>query len=197
MMGGLVLISLISGQVISRTGRYKIFPVLGTGIVTLALYLLSTMTSSTGTLVQSLYLATLGIGLGCVMQTLTLIAQNSAPYSELGVATSGATFFRSIGGSFGAAIFGAIFSNVLVGKLATQLHGISLPAGFASSSVTPAMLDHLSAGIREAFITAYANSIDTVLLIAVPIAAFSFVVSWLIPELELRKSTGTAPVTLE
>jgi hypothetical protein len=112
------------------------------------------------------------------------------PYSELGVATSGATFFRSIGGTFGAAIFGAIFSNVLVGKLAGQLHGLTLPKGFATSSVTPAMLSQLPAAVRHGLVTAYANSIDTVLLIAVPVALLAFAASWLIPQLELRRSTG-------
>ena len=85
----------------------------------------------------------LGVGLGCVMQVLVLIAQNAVPYSELGVATSGATFFRSIGGCFGAAIFGAIFSNVLVGNLVSHLGNAKLPTGLSSSSITPAILDKL------------------------------------------------------
>lgn len=190
LMGGLVVLSVVSGLVISKTGRYRLFPIVGTGITALALYLLSTVTASTSTLIQSGYLVMLGVGLGCVMQVLLLITQNAVPHSELGVATSGATFFRSIGGSFGAAIFGAIFSSVLVGKLASQLHGLTLPKGFASSSVTSAMLDQLPAPVREGFVTAYANSIDTVLLIAVPVAVLAFAASWLIPQLELRQSTG-------
>jgi MFS family permease len=188
-MGGLIVLSVVSGWVISKTGRYRLFPIAGTGITAIALYLLSTVTASTSTWIQSGYLVLLGVGLGSVMQVLLLITQNAVPQSELGVATSGATFFRSIGGSFGAAVFGAIFSNVLVGKLATQLHGLTLPAGFASSSVTPAMLDKLPAAVREGFVTAYANSIDTVLLIAVPVAVLAFAASWLIPQLELRRST--------
>jgi EmrB/QacA subfamily drug resistance transporter len=190
LMGGLIVLSVVSGWVISKTGRYRVFPIVGTGMIAVALYLLSTVTASTSTLVQSGYLALLGVGLGCVMQVLLLITQNAVPYSELGVATSGATFFRSIGGTFGAAIFGAIFSNVLAGKLASQLHGLTLPKGFATSSVTPAMLGHLPAPVRDALVTAYANSIDTVLLIAVPIAVLAFAASWLIPQLELRRSTG-------
>jgi EmrB/QacA subfamily drug resistance transporter len=190
LMGGLIVLSVVSGWVISKTGRYRLFPIAGTGITAIALYLLSTVTASTSTWIQSGYLVLLGVGLGCVMQVLLLITQNAVPQSELGVATSGATFFRSIGGSFGAAVFGAIFSNVLVGKLATQLHGLTLPAGFASSSVTPAMLDKLPAPVREGFVTAYADSIGTVLLIAVPVAVLAFATSWLIPQLELRRSTG-------
>jgi hypothetical protein len=113
--------------------------------------------------------------------------QNGVPHSELGVATSGATFFRSIGGSFGTAIFGAIFSNVLVGNLASHLHGVSLPAGFSAADVTPAALAHLPAAVHQGFVSGYAESIQTVFLIAVPIAVLAFVASWLIPQVELKQ----------
>ena len=83
----------------------------------------------------------LGLGIGGVMQVLVIIVQNGVPHSELGVATSGATFFRSIGGSFGTAIFGAIFANVLVGNLASHLHGVRLPTGFSAADATPALLE--------------------------------------------------------
>src|SRR5262249_2159377 len=108
------------------------------------------------------------------------------PHSELGVATSGATFFRSIGGSFGTAIFGAIFSNVLVGNLASHLHGLSLPAGFSAADVTPAALSHLPAAVHTGFVAGYAESIPTVSLIAVPIAFLAFLAPWLIPQVELK-----------
>jgi hypothetical protein len=122
---------------------------------------------------------------------LVIIVQNGVPHSELGVATSGATFFRSIGGSFGTAIFGAIFANVLVGNLASHLHGVSLPAGFSAADVTPATLGHLPAAVHTGFINGYAESIQTVFLIAVPIAFLAFLATWLIPQVELR--TWTAP----
>ena len=125
------------------------------------------------------------------MQVLVLIVQNAVPYSELGVATSGATFFRSIGGSFGAAIFGAIFANVLVGNLVRHLGHAKLPSGLSSSNVTPAILDQLPAAVHHGLAAAYAESIQTVFLIAAPIAFLAFLASWLIPELELRRSIGT------
>ena len=187
LMAGLLVMSIGSGQVIARTGRYRVFPIAGTGVVTFGLFLFSRLTPATSGLVQTVDLVLLGLGLGSVMQVLVLITQNSVPQSELGVATSGATFFRSIGGSFGAAIFGAIFSNVLIGKLARQLRGVPLPKGFATSSVTPAMLKHLSAPVRHGFITAYAGSMQTVFLIAVPISLLAFVFSWLLPQIELRR----------
>ena len=124
------------------------------------------------------------------MQVLVTVVQNAVPHSELGVATSAATFFRSIGGSFGTAIFGAIFSNVLIGNLASHLHGVTLPQGFSSADVTPAVLSHLSAAVRDGFVAGYAESIQTVFLIAVPIAALAFVATWFIPQLELKRWTG-------
>ncbi len=130
LMAGLLVVSIGSGQIISRTGKYRFFPIAGAGVTTLGLYLLSTMGPGTSAGLEALYMVILGAGLGGVMQVLVIIVQNAVPHSELGVATSGATFFRSIGGSFGTAIFGAIFANVLVGNLASHLHGLSLPPGF-------------------------------------------------------------------
>jgi hypothetical protein len=129
----------------------------------------------------------LGMGIGGVMQVLVIIVQNAVPHAELGVATSGATFFRSIGGAFGTAIFGAIFSNVLVGNLARHLHGVHLPAGFSSADATPSLLSHLPAAIHQGFVAGYAESIQTVFIVAVPIAALAFLATWLIPQVELRK----------
>jgi hypothetical protein len=111
------------------------------------------------------------------------------PRTELGVATSGATFFRSIGGSFGTAIFGAIFANVLVGNLASHLHGIRLPAGFSAADATPAVLSHLPAVVHQGFVAGYAQSIQTVFLVAVPIAALAFLATWFIPQVELQRWT--------
>ena len=193
LMVGLLAMSIGSGQFISRTGKYRIFPIAGTAVMALGLFLLHLMSVGTSTFEDAVFMLVLGLGIGSVMQVLVTIVQNGVPHSELGVATSGATFFRSIGGSFGTAIFGAIFSNVLVGNLASHLHGISLPQGFNSADVTPAVLSHLSAAVRHGFVTGYAESIQTVFLIAVPIAALAFLASWLIPQVELRRWTGNAP----
>jgi EmrB/QacA subfamily drug resistance transporter len=187
MMAGLLIVSIGSGQLVARTGKYRIFPIAGTGLIVVGLYLLSLMSPSTSTVYDSLAMLVLGMGLGGVMQMLVIVVQNGVPHSELGVATSGATFFRSIGGSFGTAIFGAIFANILVGNLASHLHGISLPAGFSSSDVTPAALGHLTAAVRTGFVSGYSETIQTVFLIAVPIAVLAFLASWLIPQVELKR----------
>ncbi len=187
MMAGMLVVSISSGQIIARTGRYRFFPIAGTALITIGMFLLSRMSPSSSTLTDSLSMLILGMGLGGVMQVLVIIVQNGVAHSELGVATSGATFFRSIGGSFGTAIFGAIFANVLVGNLASHLHGVGLPAGFSAANVTPAVLDRLPAAVHAGFVSGYAESIQTVFLVAVPIAALAFLASWLIPQVELRQ----------
>jgi EmrB/QacA subfamily drug resistance transporter len=189
---GLIICSTGSGIVISKTGRYRAFPIAGTALITVSLLLLSQVGIGTSLIVAALYMFVLGVGLGCVMQVLVLIAQNAVPYLELGVATSGATFFRSIGGCFGAAIFGAIFSNVLVGNLVSHLGTAKLPAGLSSSSITPAILDRLPQAVHHGVAAAYAESIQTVFMIAVPIGFIAFLASWLIPQMELRTGVGAS-----
>ena len=190
---GLIICSTGSGITISRTGRYRAFPIAGTALMTVGLALLSQVGVGTSLTVTALYMFVLGVGLGCVMQVLVLIVQNAVPYPELGVATSGATFFRSIGGCFGTAIFGAIFSNVLVGNLVRHLGNARLPAGLSSSSVTPAILDRLPPAAHHGIAAAYAESIQTVFLIAAPIGAIAFLAAWFIPQVELRRGVGAAP----
>jgi EmrB/QacA subfamily drug resistance transporter len=190
---GLIICSTASGLVISKTGRYRVFPIAGTALMTIGLLLLSQVGVGTSLIISALFMFVLGIGLGCVMQVLVLIVQNAVPYSELGVATSGATFFRSIGGSFGTAIFGAIFSNVLVGNLVSHLGSARLPRGLSSASVTPAILDKLPHAVEHGIAAAYAQSIQTVFLVAAPIGLIAFLVAWLIPQVELRRGVGASP----
>jgi EmrB/QacA subfamily drug resistance transporter len=189
---GLIICSTGSGIVISKTGRYRAFPIVGTALLTVGLVLLAQVGIGTSLAVEAAYMLVLGIGLGCVMQVLVLIVQNAVPYTELGVATSGATFFRSIGGSFGTAIFGAVFSNVLVGNLVTHLGSAKLPKGLSSSSVTPAILDKLPQAVHHGIAAAYAQSIQTVFTIAAPIGLIAFGAAWFIPQVELRRATGSA-----
>jgi EmrB/QacA subfamily drug resistance transporter len=190
---GMLVVSIVAGRFISRTGRYRFFPIVGTGLITVGLLMLSQLGIATTRPMAALYMLVLGMGIGAVMQVLVLIVQNAVPYSELGVATSGSTFFRAIGGSFGTAIFGAIFANVLVGNLVRHLGNAKLPSGLSSSNVTPAILDQLPAAVHHGLAAAYAESIQTLFIIAAPIALIAFLASWLIPEVELRQSIATAP----
>jgi EmrB/QacA subfamily drug resistance transporter len=197
LMGGLLVTSVGSGQVISRTGKYRAFPIAGSAVTALGLWLLSRMGVGTSGALDALYMVVLGLGLGLVMQVLVIVVQNAVPHSELGVATSGATFFRSIGGSFGTAVSGAIFSNLLVGNLRYHLRGLRLPAGFSAADVTPAALKHLPAPVLHGFVTGYAATIQSVFLYAVPVAALAFVASWFIPRLELKRWANEEPAESE
>ncbi|WP_243437224.1 MFS transporter [Streptomyces sp. FH025] len=194
MVLGMLLTSIGSGQIVARTGHYRIFPIAGTAVTTVGLLLLSRLTEHTGTAEMSLYFLVFGLGLGLVMQVLVLIVQNSVDYQDLGVATAGATFFRSIGASFGVSVFGTIFAGGLRGRLADALAGLPLPPGFRPETITsdPRLISRLPAAAQAAVHHAYAESITRVFLYAVPVAAVAFVLSLFLREQKLR-STVTAP----
>jgi EmrB/QacA subfamily drug resistance transporter len=191
LMGGLLITSIGSGQAITRTGRYKIFPVVGTFVMIIGLYLLSRMDASTSRLVSSAYMFVLGLGLGLVMQVLVLAVQNAVDYSDLGVATSGATLFRSIGGSVGTAILGSIFSSRLASQLAAGLrtHPSIAPSQIAKLSTAgsnPAALKLLPKPVHDLYVVAFTHSLDRVFLIAACVAAAAFLGSWLLEQRPLR-----------
>jgi len=197
MMAGLLVASVGSGQAVSRWGRYKVFPVVGTMLITLGLYLMSHIGVGTGAWTLAWYMAVFGVGLGLVMQVLVVSVQNAVSYEELGTATSGTTFFRMIGGSFGTAVFGAIFANVLVGNLRAHLHGLTVPPGITSQIDNPKLIAHAPPAVRLGISEALASSIDRVFLVAVPFAFAAFLLSWLLPEIELRRSVRTPEVAAE
>ncbi|AOS61818.1 MDR family MFS transporter [Actinoalloteichus hymeniacidonis] len=192
MMVGLFLTSVISGRLITRHGRYRPFPIAGTALVTIAMLLLSTMTAQTSTLVMSLYFFLLGLGLGGVLQVLVIAVQNSAPYEDLGAVTSGNTFFRSIGGSFGVSLFGAVFAARLQASLASATQGTPLPPGTDAESLrsNPGAVDQLPPQQAQQAIEAYADAIADVFLVAAPIAAAAFILTWFLREVPLRGSTS-------
>jgi len=191
MMAGLLITSIVTGRLVSRWGRYRVFPIAGTATMTLGLYLLSNLGVATGAGLSSLYMFVLGAGIGASMQVLVIAVQNAVSYADLGAATGGATFFRSIGGSFGTAVFGAVFANVLVSNLASSLDGLSLPRGVtAASGASPAELARLPAAVHAAYISGYAASLRTVFLVAVPVGALAFVLSWTLKDVPLRATAG-------
>jgi EmrB/QacA subfamily drug resistance transporter len=194
MVAGLLITSVGSGQLISRYGRYKIFPVIGTALLTVALFLLSRLGEHTSSLIMDLYFFVLGASLGLILQVLVIAVQNSADYADLGAATSGATFFRSIGGAFGVAIFGSIFSNRLAAGMAAALRGAVLPAGVspAVAEAKPALLAKLPAALRSDVLLAYTQSIQTVFRAAIGVAALAFAASWFLREVKLRATAGAA-----
>ncbi|MFG3505871.1 DHA2 family efflux MFS transporter permease subunit [Streptomyces sp. NPDC047821] len=194
MVLGMLLTSTGSGQIVSRTGRWKIFPVLGTAVTALGLVLLHRMTETSSDTELSLYFFVFGAGLGLVMQVLVLVVQNAVPYEDLGVATSGATFFRSIGASFGVAIFGTVFTNRLTGKLADALAGREVPPGAGPDELAadPRAIATLPPDLRPGVLHAYATSITDVFLYAAPVVVIAFVIALLLREDRLRGAV-TAP----
>ncbi|WP_405020712.1 MFS transporter [Kitasatospora sp. NBC_00070] len=190
MVVGLLGTSMLSGIVVSRTGRYRIFPILGTGVMAVGLWLMSTMGPDTGVWLESLYMFVFGLGIGLAMQVLTIAVQNTVPYHELGTATSGVTFFRTLGSSFGTAVFGTLFSNQLTPSLAkAAAEQPSVPPGAAAS---PAGLDALTPDQAAPFITAYADTVNYVFQWVVPVAVVGFLVAWFLKEVPLRDSARAA-----
>jgi EmrB/QacA subfamily drug resistance transporter len=192
MMAGIITTSVGSGRLISRTGRYKIYPVIGSLLATLALFLLSTMGVGTTLPVASVYMLILGAGLGLVMQVLVLAVQNSVQPRDLGVATSASTFFRSLGGSFGTSLFGAIFTSQVAANIARNLPGADLAGTDLTSS--PGVIAQLPEAVRIGVIQAFADSTSTVFLAAVPFALAAFLVVLLLPELPLREQSHVGNV---
>jgi EmrB/QacA subfamily drug resistance transporter len=188
---GLLVTSIGSGQIIARWGHYRPFPIAGTAIMVVGFWRLSTMEPATSGLERSLDMVILGLGIGLVMQVLVLAVQNDVDYRDLGVATSGATFFRSIGGCFGVAICGAIFSNRLADEL-SKLSG--LPPSVGAGRVTRDMVAQLPPAARAAFVGAYSDALTTVFAVCAPIAALAFVLSWLLPEKPLRRTVEATGV---
>ncbi|WP_405580977.1 DHA2 family efflux MFS transporter permease subunit [Streptomyces sp. NBC_01190] len=190
MVVGLLISSIGSGQIVSRTGHYKVFPVAGTAVTVVGLLLLHQLDEHTSTLVTSLFLLVFGLGLGLIMQVLVLAVQNSVGYQDLGSATSGTTFFRSIGASFGVSIFGTIFASQLADKLRTALRGLPLPPGFNPSQpqANPNSIARLPPGIKVPVLHAFSTSITTVFLWASPVAFAGFVLSLFLREQPLRGS---------
>ncbi|AHG89507.1 drug resistance transporter, EmrB/QacA subfamily [Gemmatirosa kalamazoonensis] len=187
MMGGMLVTSITAGQLISRSGRYKIFPVAGTAVMTLGLALLSRLRADTGVGTASLYMLVLGMGMGMTMQVLVLAVQNAVEYEDLGVATSGATLFRSIGGSVGTAVLGAIFA----GRLAATLARTMPPGGMGGGAhVSPESLRALPAALRETYVTAFTGALGTVFVVAAAIGALAFVLSWALEEKPLRETVA-------
>ncbi len=188
LMAGVLIASIGSGQLITRTGRYKVFPIVGTALMVVGMVLLSRLTASTTTLVADLYMLLLGLGLGFVMQVLVLAVQNAVDYRDLGIATASATLFRSMGGTIGVPIFGAIFSNQLATTLAAHLDVEAV--AHLPARVSPDLIASLPAVIRDPYRAAYAEALHPVFLIAAGLAVAAFVATWFLQERPLRQTVA-------
>ncbi|HVV24755.1 MAG TPA: MDR family MFS transporter [Pseudonocardiaceae bacterium] len=190
MVLGLLIAAIGSGNVVSRTGRYRVFPIAGSVGMAGGLYLLSRLDEHTGFWTASLYMFVLGVGVGLAMQVLLIAVQNTVDYSDLGVATSGVTFLRTIGSSFGVAVFGSVYASRLAHNLAAALAANPLPAGVDPRvTQSPEALHRLPARYADPVVHAYAQSLHVVFLAGVPVALAALVLSFFLKEVPLR---GTA-----
>ncbi len=199
MMGGMVLASIVSGQLISATGRYKVFPIVGGLISVVGMWLLSRLEEDTSRQDYSLWMGVLGLGLGLVLPVLILAVQNAVPAADLGSATSANNYFRQIGGSVGAAVFGTLFAN----RLADRLE-VDLPSGAAygrgsdgtglpdPDSVTPQMVHAMPGALRDGYIAAYAHAMPRIFLYLVPVLVLGFLLAFLLKEKPLVSHTDYA-----
>ena len=182
MMLGMLVTSVVSGRLISRFGRYKPFPIAGTILMTIGLLLMSRISLDMSVWETSADALVLGLGMGMIMQVLIVAVQNSVDYEHLGVATSGATLFRAIGGSLGVALFGAIFAH----ELQVELSALLPPGMPFPSAASPAALQALPPEIRAAYLSAIVASLRLVFQVAAAIAALGFLLALGLRELPLR-----------
>jgi len=189
LMGGMLVASIVSGRLVTRLGRYKIFPVIGGALLVLGMWLLSHLGLHTSRVTAGLYMIPLGVGMGMMMQNLVLAVQNAVPMKDLGTGTSTINFFRSMGGSFGTAIFGAVLTASLNTWLPRLLPGgvhTHVTASFVSS---PQSVRALAAPIRSGVIQSFVHSLHTVFVVGVPVAVAAFLLATLLPEVPLRRHT--------
>jgi MFS family permease len=186
LMFGIIISSISSGKWTTHSGRYKAFPIAGTGLLGIGIFLLSRLDVGTPAWLYSIYFFIVGAGLGLVMQILVLAVQNAVDFRDMGVATSSSQFFRSMGGTIGTAIYGTILSNQLAHNLAERLPAGAAPAGGGDIAKSPERIAVLPPGIKADVIEAFVDSLHTVFTAAVPVIAVAFVLSFFIKELPLR-----------
>ncbi|MFI8194928.1 MFS transporter [Streptomyces sp. NPDC085942] len=180
MMMGIVGGSIVSGQLITRTGRYRIHPIVGSAVSVVGMGLLSLLEADTSVLAYSFYQAVLGTGIGLVMSVLVLAVQNSVRPSDLGTATSAHNYFRQIGGSVGAAVFGTLFA----GRLSDAL-GVRLPTGAElpdPASITPQIVHAMEPALRDAYIQAYVDAMPRIFLYLVPVLVLGLILAFFLKE---------------
>jgi EmrB/QacA subfamily drug resistance transporter len=181
MMGALLIASVGSGQIVSRTGKYKLIPIVGSFVTALGLFLLSTLTASTAIWIMCLFLAVMGLGLGMSMQILVLVVQNSFPRAIVGTATSSNNFFRQIGSSLGAAIVGSLFVSRLTDILSSGAgNGASGDTG--TNSLTPAIVAALPDAARTVIVNAYNDALTPIFLLMVPLVLVAAVLLMFVVE---------------
>ncbi|AZM59013.1 MULTISPECIES: MFS transporter [unclassified Streptomyces] len=182
MMGGIVGASVVSGQLISRTGRYRRHPVVGSALAVAGMWLLSRLETGTPRLHYSVWMAVLGAGIGMVMPVLILAVQNSVRPADLGTATSANNYFRQIGGSVGAAVFGTLFAGRLTDALDERLPADAGAPPVDADSITPELVHALPPELRDAYVQAYADAMPRIFLYLVPVLVLGLLIAFFLKE---------------
>lgn len=194
MVLGILSLSITTGQLITRYGRYKIYPVAGALIVAVGMFLLSRLQVDTPYWHIAIYAFLFGAGLGCTMQTIVVAVQNAVPMRDMGVATSAVTFTRSLGGAVGTAVFGALLNTRLANYLAEAMGHADIPMGSSNPELAAnniQAMQSLEEPIRGIVLGAYTNALTDLFLLAVPIVVFAFVIALFLKEIPLRSAGST------
>jgi len=186
MLLAMMVVSLIAGRVTTTTGKYKAFPILGGALITVGLYLLSTMDTGTTRFMSGVFMAVLGAGMGFLMQITMLVAQNSVEMRDLGVGSSSATLFRTIGGSFGVSLFGALFNDQVQSTMSARAGGSAASVTSGSAQLDPATIGKLPAAVKDAYLHAVASGTHQVFLWGMAISVIGFAAAWFVKEVPLR-----------
>ncbi|RSS60750.1 MDR family MFS transporter [Streptomyces sp. WAC06614] len=196
MLLSMMAVSLVAGRITTNSGRYKVFPIAGSALMVVGLYLLATMDTSTTRLVSGLYMAVLGAGLGFLMQITMLVAQNSVEMKDMGVASSSATLFRTLGGSFGVALMGSLFTSRVQDTMTERLGAAGAGATGAGAQLDAASLAKLPEAVREAYQHAVAAGTHGAFLLGAAVTVLGFLAAWFVKEVPL-KGSGPAPAAAE
>ena len=198
LMVSMMFASLISGRLTTRTGHYRIYPMIGTPLAAFGLYLLSTMGPDTGRALSSLWMTVLGAGIGIALPVLTLAVQNTVEFRDLGAGTASVNFFRTIGGTFGLAVFGTVLSRQLDSNLDTNLTGIEVPTGIETADLaqSPTAISQLGEPLKGAVTTALSDSITTTFFFATFVMVAAFIAAAFMREVALRTTTDAQSGTV-
>jgi MFS family permease len=198
LMGGILAASILSGRRVSHTGRVRRFPIVGTALLTIGMALLAQLDADTSLLLAALFMLITGAGVGMVMQNLTLAVQNAVPRTEMGAATSSVSFFRSLGGSFGTAVFGAILFDQLDRNLRSRLPADARPKGDLHALIqSPSVLRALPPAVKEPVVSSFIDAMHVVFYAGAGVCAVAFLISLTLKETTLRTTSAMSPAEAE
>jgi EmrB/QacA subfamily drug resistance transporter len=197
MLGAMLVTSMVAGRVTTNTGKYKVFPVVGSALMIVGLYLLSTMDTGTSRFMSGVFMAVVGLGMGCLMQITMLVAQNSVEMKDMGVASSSTTLFRTLGSSFGVAIMGALFNNRVQDVMSQRAGSLGSKITEKSAQLDAKSLEKLPAVAREAYQHAVSAGVHSAFLLGSIVAVGALIAAVFVKEVTLRGAGPAAPKTGE